>query len=725
MSFARYFKLSSYCLIASGFVAIAATGALDLFALVLFAAALISSWFIDTARVYRRLSGWPLNLLSLAYFPAYLIDYEFLSRSFITSTVRLFFYVAALKLLTLARDRDYVYLYVISFAELLAASTLTIDVVFAACLFVFLVSGVSSLMLFEMRRSNAIAMEKGRLQPPVVPSGLEGSGLELFSRFPAGKVACVTLAATLMILLISIPLFFLLPRASFGVLPRPSGPTQFVSGFTDRVELGQIGLIKQSDAVVMRVKVNEPPSELPADTKWRGIALDHYDGRVWSRTDLRLNPVNLRQGAYFKLEEFSDSRELLAQTFFLEALSTSVVFTSRKVLAVSRDIGLIQRDASGSLFTLDHASRKIRYVAISDPSRPEPSLLNTRSGTIPEEVRNTCLQLPRQDPRIGRLAREITGDRATPFEKARALETYLLKNYSYSLEMRGSPNTSDPLAAFLFDVRRGHCEYFASAMVIMLREVGIPARLVNGFRRGEYNKLGDDWTVRQYDAHSWVEAYFPPFGWYDFDPTPPDPQHFRPALAKVFADIVDAVDLWWWDDVVSYDIWRQFQLIGTLRANIGQCQQYFKDLAAGAWSSGRLAFGKARESGWLLTPGPLIFAAAALLVIAALQVLRPRNGPASRLARAIHRLVSRPAGPAVVVGFYADAVDFLRSQGLQRSRGQTPLEFARSLGSHPGAGPFEALTRLYNRARFGTIEDAIATSQAEGLLKSLRDSTRG
>lgn len=724
MSFARYFKLSSYCLIASGFVAIAATGALDPFSLILFSAALIVSWCINTAHLYRRLSGWALNTLAIAYFPLYLVDYKILSRSFVISIVHFVFYMAALKLLTLARDRDYVYLYLISFVELLAASTLTIGMAFALSFFVFLLSGVSTLMLFEMRRSNARALEKGKLQPPVVPSGMEGSGLELFSRFPAGKVAAVSLVTTLMILLLAIPLFFLLPRPSLGILSRSSGQTQFISGFSERVELGEIGNIKESDAVVMRVKVSESPAKLPGNLKWRGIALDRYDGRAWSRGDLRRRAVTLQAGPYFKLEELTHSRKLLSQTYFLEALSTNVVFASRKALAVSRDVGFVQRDSSDSLYTSHHTLRKIRYEVISEPSQPDASLLNSRSGPIPEEVKACCLQLPPEDPRIGRLAKEVTRDHTTPFEKARALERFLRSNYSYSLELRGSPNSKDPLAMFLFEVRRGHCEYFASAMTIMLRELGIPARLVNGFRTGEYNSIGDDWTVRQYDAHSWVEAYFAPFGWYEFDPTPPDPQRSRPALARMLANLVDALDLWWWEEVVNYDFWKQYQLIGTLRTKIADYQQSLKNLLAGAYLKGRSGVDRVRKSDWILTRGPKILGVLALVLAAAYFILRRQAGLGVRLARAIHRLVSHPGDAAVITSFYAEALDLLRSRGFKRNLGQTPLEFAQSLGTHPAARPFETLTHLYNRARFSAAGTGAESATAESLLKSLRSTLR-
>src|SRR5262249_33648067 len=154
------------------------------------------------------------------------------------------------------------------------------------------------------------------------------------------------------------------------------------------------------------------------------------------------------------------------------------------------------------------------------------------------------------------------------FGKAQAVERFLKTNYGYSLQLKGAPHSADPLAMFLFDVREGHCEYFASAMVIMLRELEIPARLVNGFRAGEYNRFGDAFIVRQYDAHSWVEAYFPPYGWIEFDPTPPDPAQPGRGWLRVVSHLLDAADLWWLEEIVNYTSWSQGQMLREARQSV-------------------------------------------------------------------------------------------------------------------------------------------------------------
>ncbi len=138
------------------------------------------------------------------------------------------------------------------------------------------------------------------------------------------------------------------------------------------------------------------------------------------------------------------------------------------------------------------------------------------------EVPGRYLQLPEDlDPRIANLATEITAKGKSTLEKAAMVETYLKRNYKYTLNLVWTPGPQ-PVSTFLFDAKSGHCEYFASSMVILLRTAGIPTRLINGFLMGEYNPVGQDFIVRESDAHSWVEVYVPARGWVEFDPTPPD-----------------------------------------------------------------------------------------------------------------------------------------------------------------------------------------------------------
>jgi transglutaminase-like putative cysteine protease len=720
MTFDRYFKAISYCLIGSGFAAVAATGGLEEIPVALFSAVFIAGLFIDTARLRRILPKWLFKYLALMYLPFFAMDYRLLSRSLFTAILHLIMFAAAAKLLTLSKDRDYLLLYLLSFAALLVASVLTVNMVFLLCLLIFLFSGIGALILFEMRRSNARMQSEAEVQPFVAPKKAQETGLELFSPFPARFFSVIVIGITLLILAGAIPLFFLLPRTTLGMYRRPSGNTRFISGFSDRVELGQIGRIKQSDAVVMRVKTSVPPSELPSDLKWRGLAFDYFDGRSWKRSD-RTRRTIPAQGWYYKLENSAQGTDWINQTFFIEALSTNVVFAAHKALAVSRDVGLLQRDSTGSLYTAQHLKKKLRYFAVSDPIRPDPANISDLEP-IPPEILHTYLQLPAEDPRIAELARQVTKTVEGRYAKARALEQYLRSHYAYSLVLGGIQGGKDPLAVFLFDVRKGHCEYFASAMTVMLRQIGIPARLVNGFHIGEYNRIGNNWIVRQYNAHTWVEAYFPPYGWIEFDPTPADPQHPRTAFARMLSDLSDAIDLWWWEGVVNYDSSKQYRLLNTFHARAYDFQNSVQSMLARAYERGRTAAASLYPSSLALTLSRNWFWGLLWsLAVFALLLIRPVR---RRIWGRARRALCWSNSKALAASFYTEALELLEAHGMKRSLGQTPMEFARSLGSHPAGASVLALTRMYNAVRFGPPELHLSNWEAEAHLRSLRDSLR-
>jgi hypothetical protein len=302
-----------------------------------------------------------------------------------------------------------------------------------------------------------------------------------------------------------------------------------------------------------------------------------------------------------------------------------------------------------------------------------------------------------------------------------ALEQYLRANYAYSLELRGTPKGEDPLDTFLFEIRRGHCEYFASAMAIMLRHLGIPARLVNGFRAGEYNGLGDNYVVRQYDAHSWVEAYFPPYGWVEFDPTPPDPQRGRATVIRLISNIVDAVDLWWWEGVVNYDFSRQYGMMSDLRSRLDGFGSSMKAYLTYLFEAGL------RWISWIRSPASLLRLQKSWLfwtpciLVTVLLLVRPWRRRFIGLTR---RGLFRRNARLVAGSFYTEATELLKSHGLKRNRGETPLEFVRKLGHHPAAIPLLALTRMYNAVRFGPPGRSLHYAEARAHLQVLRKSLR-
>lgn len=158
--------------------------------------------------------------------------------------------------------------------------------------------------------------------------------------------------------------------------------------------------------------------------------------------------------------------------------------------------------------------------------------LRAASTNYPENISDRYLKLPGSVPdRVHQLAREITAGKSNPYDKAKAIETYLRKTYPYDLEVPAPPEGQDVADFFLFDLKKGYCDYYATAMVVLARSSGVPARFVSGYSSGSYDAANAEYVVRELNAHSWVEVYFPEIGWVEFEPTASEPEVDR-ALSK-------------------------------------------------------------------------------------------------------------------------------------------------------------------------------------------------
>jgi len=279
-----------------------------------------------------------------------------------------------------------------------------------------------------------------------------------------------------------------------------------------------------------------------------------------------------------------------------------------------------------------------------------------------------------------------------------AMESYLRNNFSYTLNLTGKPG-DDPLAHFLFETRAGHCEYFASAMAIMLRTLGIPSREVNGFLPGEFNDLAGDYIVRASDAHSWVEAYFPGSGWVTFDPTPPGAGSAAGLFSRL-ALYVDWFQLNWNEWIINYDFSHQIQLARNVRQNSTD------------WASVvRRKFERMKRRGMnRLTAWqafhPFLSVVFPIALVLALVILRFDWIRASlrwlALSWQLRRSPAERNNPQLASRLYAELLRLLEKRGLARPVSQTPLEFATSSGLQPDlAAPVREFTELYVEARFG------------------------
>jgi hypothetical protein len=540
----------------SAFFALALTGRLETPTILIFSAAIGVSCYRVIQRRSALLSARGAFLLSLAYIFVFLFDFSALSRSFISACIHLVLFLQIVKLYQEKSDRDYFYLIVLSFMQVLAASSLTVDMSFVVTLFLFLVALVSTLMSFDMYRAER-----------------ENSAHAKVAAIPLGGMS---LWATVWIILTGVILFLIIPRVGTGYFTQATTQSLLVSGFTDSVQLGEIGQVKLSDAVVGHARqISGTPFAL---LKWRGIALDDFDGRNWSKTDRKHFPLRLTPDEQHIIHPVQNPQDVARYEILLEPLATNTLFAPYQVRAVSGSTQDIEYDNDDSIYLRFPTARRLQYQVLSEiPNRSRMPANGSAEEKIPNEISARYLQLPLDiDPRVEQLGREITEKGKSTFDKALLVEGYLKRHYGYTLDLTWKPGPQ-PLSTFLFDAKAGHCEYFASAMAILLRAAGIPTRLINGFLMGEYNPVGHDYIIRQSDAHSWIEVYIPGRGWTEFDPTPPDPNHREIDLARQLAHYVDAIQLFWNAYIIVYDSGAQLQLFKSAQDRMQLAQAALSD----------------------------------------------------------------------------------------------------------------------------------------------------
>ena len=305
-------------------------------------------------------------------------------------------------------------------------------------------------------------------------------------------------------------------------------------------------------------------------------------------------------------------------------------------------------------------------------------------GPLSARERQRYLTLPELPPRIAQLAASWVGGETDPEAKAKLIEARLQK-YQYDLN---SPSgaADNPLDHFLFESKAGHCEYYSTAMAVLLRTQGVPARNVTGFIGGTYNRFGNYYAVRQGDAHSWVEVYLDGKGWTRFDPTPPGEvisQTDVNSFLSNIRDFVEAAAQRWNRNVVGYDLQQQLGLLHSVQDGYGNLR-------------GKSSLLRALDS-----PRRLIFVALGggmLVVATALWRRRRRNRSTQSKKRGKREVETQRA-----VALYEAVDQALAARGAARPASTPPLHHAKALLrlKHPIAEEVLALTEIYLEARFG------------------------
>ncbi|HYE93680.1 MAG TPA: DUF3488 and transglutaminase-like domain-containing protein, partial [Terriglobales bacterium] len=476
MSVDRAFRLSVYVVVALGGLALAAGDLLGPAALALFLVALAATWWTHERlgpRAYLSSAGDKVVAISLALLAT--VDFVWLAESILDTFARLVCLLLLVRLATWRVVRELRAAGFLSFSMLAAASAVAFGVAFLPLFVTYLATAIVMLVLFHLVT--------------------EADAAGIAAR-PLGMGLTVVMAAAVVgTLAITAVLFALIPRVE-AALPFGARQAKTLTGFTDRVELGTVGSLETDDAVALRIHLPDGPvaaSDL-RHLRWRGVTLDRFNGRTWTATARRYHVFRASEGVPVTLAPVSGGRKLLTQEVYQEPFGSDTMFAAPPPIRVKVD-GVVRVDDSAGL-SVPVARARLAYTV-------ESALGAHVVERLGPAVRDRYLQLPPLPPRIPALAREITAGTRDPGEQATRLLVWLSKELRYSLDLQ-QRTTLEPLDEFLFVKRAGNCEYFASALAVMLRTLGVPTRVVNGFQRGEWNPYGSYWVVRMRDAHSWV-----------------------------------------------------------------------------------------------------------------------------------------------------------------------------------------------------------------------------
>ncbi len=575
----------------------------------------------------------------------------------------------------------------LSLLHLIAATVLGGGLTYAAALVGFLVFTPGALVLSHLRREvegNYRQGARDRTGMPVdVPRILRsrrvvGRGFLLF-----------TCSLSLPVFVFSGLLFMIFPRVGFAWISIPPIAPSRMVGFSDRVDLGGVGTIRSDPTLVLRVR----PDDLTETTEprrrrnfyLRGAVFDTYNGRSWSRNGVASSRPREVGNQVILRRRPRDTDQILE--IDLNRIDPPVVFIPGEAVALDILSGNRRLHQFSSIVSTD-ARGQLQYSALEQEGLRYRAYLPKKGIVVPEfeshfELQRYLRLPPELSPRVRQLAHELTKGISSPLQIAQALEEALRIGYQYDL---GSPSgaAKDPLEHFLFESKRGHCEYYSTAMAMLLRVRGVPSRNVTGFVGGTYNRFGSFYAVRQGDAHSWVEAYLPERGWIRFDPTPPSsaaPHAMREGVAAFVREFFEAASQGWRKNVVDFDMENQLEIMNEVKKFFRQISPETTSVLSKKWSLRRVG---------IPSIGVLILLGGAVVL------WRRRRRSSGAKVRDISPSVARS------IQLYQGLEKCMRYQGVPRPLSVPPLTFAKTLcaSGNPLGEEVLALTEIYARSRY-------------------------
>lgn len=578
---------------------------------------------------YRCLKGrpnapaWAIGTFSILALLVFLFDTTVISGDIFIAVAHLTIAFQAIKSFDLKEPWDHLQVYFVSLLQMIIASEMTHSVAFGVVFILFMVLLVTAMVLSHFLKEGA----QGRV-----------------------GIAKPVVVISLLTLLTTALFFIVIPRTPFKFFGKSHMRGVKTVGFSDKVDFGTFSNVKLDPAVVMRIEMDR---DIAAPHYWRGMTLDYFDGLSW-RNSLK-ERYRVPRGEDEYLVSPYDRRSAVEQRIYLEPIDSDVIFGLGEIKGVRTDFfSVVQSDMAGDI-----------YIRGKGPGSNRYTIHSVVLDRYHRKNDPSYLQLPRGLNRIANLAKKIAAGAVTDEQKAASVEEYLRKNYVYSLFISPPPVGMTQVEDFLFHSKKGYCEHYATSMVLMLRSLGVPSRMITGFYGGERNSYGGYIIVRQSDAHSWVEAFVKGV-WRRYDPTPYSPAE-HPSAIILF---MDSIKMIWLRYVVGFSLTDQRNIFHALTMPF-----VLPDFHA---------------SFTMKDIRPLICITPFLILLVSLIFAVSRN------------LRSRRYG--FVTGKYMAFRNLLKKKGLSISPSDTAGDIKRKIGRLKGGREADEFIKLYEVHRFGGKE---------------------
>ncbi|NLN62672.1 MAG: DUF3488 domain-containing transglutaminase family protein [Myxococcales bacterium] len=604
-----------------------------------------------------------------------------------------------LKLASRAAPADDQHILILSFLALIAAAITRVDLLFALSFIAFAL--LVPVALISTHLAAEITARFARPSRAAHPNADAHTAVQraLDSRRILRPGQLLRFAGVgALLLLFAGGTFLLFPRVGTQFLA-PGIPARHLPGFSERLDIGDLTDEAPSQTPYLRLFPLTPDPDRPRRIalRLRGAVYDTWDGTGWQQ---------VHQGGYRRLPTSPKNRYVLQRGFpeasgagfdilaeptlpplLLLPLGTAAIApeplqrkgrTEPRTLFVN-GTGVFQYrdpDGVGIRYRVDTADNEHFFAGFVPPS--------------------AFRQTPVQSPRVAQLAARIAPD-GTDAQKAARIAQHLMTNYRYALrisdDMRITAAGADVVERFLFDYRRGTCEHFATSFVLMLRAVGIPARLVTGFASADWNALGGYYTVRARSAHAWAEVYLDG-RWHAMDPTPPAGRGTASIQSHAWSQLLDALQTHWRRHIIQYDFSAQQDIARRLK----------KGFAAPPRPAGSD----------LRIPLKALFAIGILL--AALFAVRWHRRRTSTRSTTRPATLSTPSQQRAL-RLYQQLARRLKNHGFVRHPAETPAEFIARIDDDAELSPLtpallKEILGIYEAARFGGTPLDPATYQA-------------